>query len=95
MPALEKARQEIGELARSEEDVVSYALYPQVAKPFLERRAKGVNFKEEIAAAIAACIVANRKPKVPQIPAYAVPAAQPSISPWKLAARPAGGWVRW
>jgi oxaloacetate decarboxylase alpha subunit len=95
MPALEKARQEIGELARSEEDVVSYALYPQVAKPFLERRAKGVNFKEEIAAAIAACIVANRKPKVPQIPGYAVPAAQPSISPWKLAARPAGGWVRW
>ncbi len=94
-PGLEKAREEIGNLARSEEDVVSYALFPQVAKPFLERRARGVSVKEEVAAALAASIVANRKPKVPAVPAVAVPLPQVAFSPWKLAARPSGGWVRW
>lgn len=95
LPALEKAREEIGDLAQSEEDVVSYALFPQVAKPFLERRARGVSFKEEIAAAVAACIAANRKPKVPSVTAPEAPKPQVSFSPWKLAARPVGGWVRW
>lgn len=34
----EKFRQEIGYLAESEEDVLSYALFPQVAKDFFEKR---------------------------------------------------------
>src|SRR5574341_416202 len=33
-PGLEKARTEIGSLARSEEDVLSYALFPEIAKEF-------------------------------------------------------------
>ena len=33
-PALEKAGKEIGSLARSEEDVLSYALFPEIAKEF-------------------------------------------------------------
>lgn len=37
-PGLEKYRAEIGELARSEEDVLSYAAFPQVAEAFLQRR---------------------------------------------------------
>jgi oxaloacetate decarboxylase alpha subunit len=36
---MEKARQEIGSLARCEEDVVSYAVFPQIARKFLEARA--------------------------------------------------------
>ncbi|MDN5344272.1 MAG: oxaloacetate decarboxylase (Na+ extruding) subunit alpha [Clostridia bacterium] len=40
-PGLEKARQEIGDLARNEEDVLSYALFPQVARKFLEDRRAG------------------------------------------------------
>lgn len=40
-PRLEKMRKEIGTLAESEEDVLSYALFPQVAKKFLEARLKG------------------------------------------------------
>lgn len=40
-PRLEKMRKEIGALAESEEDVLSYALFPQVAKKFLEARLKG------------------------------------------------------
>ena len=35
-PRLEAARQEIGDLARTEEDLLTYALFPAVAKKFLE-----------------------------------------------------------
>ncbi|MBO5312488.1 MAG: oxaloacetate decarboxylase subunit alpha [Clostridia bacterium] len=37
-PELEKYRQEAGELAKSDEDVLSYALFPQVATKFLTER---------------------------------------------------------
>jgi pyruvate/oxaloacetate carboxyltransferase len=37
-PGLEKARKEIGSIAQSEEDVLSYALFPEVAKEFLMSR---------------------------------------------------------
>ena len=39
-PELDKLRAEIGDLAESDEDVLSYALFPQVAKKFLEDRRK-------------------------------------------------------
>lgn len=38
---LEKYRAEAGDLAKCEEDVLSYALFPQVAKKFLEKRNGG------------------------------------------------------
>ncbi|MCH7911946.1 MAG: pyruvate carboxylase subunit B [Deltaproteobacteria bacterium] len=37
-PGLERARQEIGSLAASEEDVLSYALFPEVAKEYFHWR---------------------------------------------------------
>ena len=40
-PELEKYRAEAGNLAKCEEDVLSYALFPQVAKKFLEKRNGG------------------------------------------------------
>ena len=40
-PELDKYRVEAGDLAKSEEDVLSYALFPQVAKKFLEKRNGG------------------------------------------------------
>ncbi len=46
-PEIEKARLEIGELAKSDEDVLTYILFPQVARSFLERR----NAKRESSAA--------------------------------------------
>ena len=38
-PEFGKCKREIGELARCDEDVLSYALFPQVAKKFFENRA--------------------------------------------------------
>ncbi len=40
-PELEKFREESREFARSEEDVLSYALFPQVAEKFLRERNAG------------------------------------------------------
>lgn len=38
---LEKIRSDIAELAKTEQDVLSYAMFPDVAKTFLEERQKG------------------------------------------------------
>ena len=92
-PGLEEARREIGDLARSEEDVLSYALFPQVARPFLERRAKGLGGKEEIAAAIAMALLQQQEAKAKR---QAATPAGPRFSPWTISGRSAGGmrWVR-
>jgi Pyruvate/oxaloacetate carboxyltransferase len=37
-PAFENTKKELGTLAQSDEDVLSYLIFPQVAKPFLEKR---------------------------------------------------------
>ena len=42
-PELDKYRAEAGELAKSEEDVLSYALFPQVAGKFLKERNEARN----------------------------------------------------
>jgi oxaloacetate decarboxylase alpha subunit len=88
-PGMEHARAEIGDLAQSEEDVISYALFPQVARPFLERRKKGGADREALVAAVAAMLVRQQKSK----PAAAAEKDGMSVSPWKIAWRPQQG--RW
>jgi pyruvate/oxaloacetate carboxyltransferase len=97
-PGMEQARQEIGELAQSEEDVLSYALFPQVARPFLERRAKGGAGTRERAliAAIAARLVAQAQQDAETATREHAAAAEKQgvvPSPWKTAWRPQAG--RW
>jgi pyruvate/oxaloacetate carboxyltransferase len=92
-PGWESAKEEIGELARSDEDVLSYALFPQVARPLLERRAKGMGGKEEVAAAIAVALFGQQEAKEKAKNATVEPLA---TSPWKMFARSGqmtrGGW---
>jgi len=60
-PEMDKLAEEIGELARCEEDVLSYALFPQVATAFFENRIKreqGID-DEELIAVITAAIRAH------------------------------------
>ena len=40
-PEFEQLHQEIGHLANNDEDVLSYAMFPEVGKQFLEQRATG------------------------------------------------------
>jgi oxaloacetate decarboxylase alpha subunit len=83
-PGYEQARREIGDLARSEEDVITYALFPQVARPFFEQRARGAGDAEERAAAVAAVLAAQRA-RVQTPSRESIP--RPFASPWKTAAR--------
>ena len=85
-PGFEKAKTEIGELAESEEDILSYALFPQVARPFLERRKKGSGTEEEVAA-VAYLLAKKRLVKRIEAPVTG--------SAWKSAFRPRGGWSFW
>jgi len=89
-PGMEQARAEIGDLAESEEDVISYALFPQVARPFLERRRQGIGAREALVAAVAAMVVqqAESRPKMTE-----VSQAGASTTSWKVAWRPQRG--RW
>ncbi len=84
-PGWEKARSEIGDLAKSEEDILSYALFPQIARPFLERRVKGLGGKEESAAAIAAMIFQQEEAKASK--AKTATARVAGVAPWKMAGR--------
>ncbi|MGD2205474.1 MAG: pyruvate/oxaloacetate carboxyltransferase [Anaerolineae bacterium] len=88
-PGMEQARAEIGDLARSEEDAISYALFPQVARPFLERRKDDGGAKQAVVAAVAALVVQQWESK----PSTAAEKAGISVSPWKMAWRPQSG--RW
>jgi oxaloacetate decarboxylase alpha subunit len=88
-PGLEEARAEIGDLAQSEEDVISYALFPQVARPYLERRVNGGGAKEALVAAVAGLVVQQYESR----PTAAFAEASISITPWKMAWRPQSG--RW
>ncbi len=88
-PGMEKAREEIGDLARDEEDIISYALFPQQARPFLERRARGGDGKEPVVAALAGLLLK----RLEEQSAAAAVRAGLAVSPWKVTWRPGTG--RW
>ncbi|MFB3819983.1 MAG: pyruvate carboxylase subunit B [Candidatus Methylomirabilales bacterium] len=57
---MEKAKAEIGDLAKSEEDVLSYVLFPQPAKDFLAKRGKpAASLTPEQLAAVALAVGAK------------------------------------
>jgi len=104
-PELERCREEIGELARCEEDVLIYALFPQIGREFLERRdqaespqeaesPKGALSHEMVAAVAVAFAQAGRTPRSASSASRQTATAN-SISPWKIASRRemlGGGW---
>lgn len=80
-PELEKAAQEIGALAQSEEDVLSYVLFPSVAAAFFEARQRG-GLDPSFVAAVAAAVGMTAAPEEPVQQAAAM-----NGSPWKLIGR--------
>ncbi len=81
-PELRRAAQELGGLARGEEDVVSYTLFPQPTREFLEWLAAGAGIEGELVAAIATALTHDRKAAPPEPPARGG-----DRNPWKLAGR--------
>jgi pyruvate carboxylase subunit B len=47
-PEMDRLRQEIGALARSEEDVLTFAMFPEIGRKFLEERKTGTLRPEEL-----------------------------------------------
>ncbi len=47
-PEMSRLRKEIGDLALNEEDVLTYAMFPEIGRGFLEGRAKGTLVPEEL-----------------------------------------------
>jgi oxaloacetate decarboxylase alpha subunit len=85
-PELDRAREEAGELVKSEEDVLSYVLFPQVAQEFLEWRNAGGGLEKEVVAAIAVALAQAQQQGAPAR-APGAPLDGHAHSPWKLAGR--------
>ena len=90
-PELEKAAREIDGLAHSEEDLLSYALFPAVAREFFEWRAAG-GAELEVVAAIAVALSAAAGPHPPSARGgHPLSAAERGTrsgrSAWRLAGR--------
>jgi len=62
-PEMHRLRDEIGELAKSEEDVLTYAMFPEIGRKFLEERAAGTLKPEELKP--------PKSAETPGLPAYA------------------------
>ena len=79
-PEYDKAAKESEGYAKSEEDVLSYAIFPQVAMPFFKKRAAGDLVEPDEIAAIAAALLppATDGQSEPQAPA----------SGWRMTGRP-------
>jgi oxaloacetate decarboxylase alpha subunit len=92
-PGLDEARKEVasllGDPEPDEEDVISYALFPQVAGPFLERRARGGDGREPVVAAVAGLLLKQAERRT----ADGRSQDGAGVSPWKVGWRPGRG--RW
>jgi pyruvate/oxaloacetate carboxyltransferase len=82
-PEWEKAKAEAGPLAQSEEDVLSYVMFPPVAKEFFEWRAAGGGPDRSVVAAIAAALTV--KPRAHHAPEQ--DGHRPPANHWKTAGR--------
>ena len=85
-PSWTTPRPELGDLARSDEDVVSYALFPQIAREFFERRQQGDGRGHGRGRRHRRRALAQRRRSRPS----RRPRLSPAASPWKLAGRASG-----
>jgi len=83
-PEFEKAKAEIGPLAHSDEDVLSYVLFPPVAREFFEWRESGAGLEPEVVAAIAAALSQDHRHAAPALDGARPVHAQ---NAWKMAGR--------
>ena len=82
-PEMDAARAEIGDLARDVDDVLSYVMFPQPAREFLEWRRDGGGPERELVAAIFGAMVIGEKKA--QAPAYtpSAPASNGDSNSWR------------
>ncbi len=101
-PELEKAKEELGDLAESEEDVISYAIFGPVTREFLETRKRGgMPATDPTVAAIAALVADEEGLLEPELATEGRPQLQLAVTPssWRVGGRPRirqiGGYPKW
>jgi len=101
-PELEQAKEELGDLAESEEDVISYAIFGPVAHEFLEVRKRGGMLATDPTVAAIAALVADREGLLEaEAAAEGRPRIQLAVTPssWRVGGRPRirqiGGYPKW
>ena len=85
-PELEKAKAEIGDLAESPEDVLSYVMFPQPAKAFMEWRREGGGPERELVAAVVGAMAISDRP-APAPVAASAPAGNGAADTWRTFGR--------
>ena len=86
-PELKAARKEAGTLAKSDEDLLSFVLFPQPAREFLEWRNAGGGIENEIVAAIAAALTHDQPRAAPAAAGASLDGHTHMHDPWKMAGR--------
>ncbi len=91
-PGYEKAKEEIGDLAQSEEDIISYALFPREAREFFELRRAGKLVPIEVPRIFAKEGQTPAPITPPKVVAAVPRAMEPSPAPslWKVSSRVQG-----
>jgi oxaloacetate decarboxylase alpha subunit len=88
LPAeLATSRKEAGALVKSDEDLLSYVMFPQPAKEFLQWRNGGGGLEAEVVAAIATALAQAQQAASGGHAHAAAPVNGHSHDPWKIAGR--------
>lgn len=82
-PELDKAREEIGDLAENIDDVLSYVMFPQPAKEFLQWRKEGGGPERELVAAIVGAMVVGEKKAAAPVAVQPVVTANGDAGAWR------------
>jgi pyruvate/oxaloacetate carboxyltransferase len=82
-PEMDRARAEVGDLAQSVEDVLSYVMFPQPAKEFLHWRKEGGGPERELVAAVIGALAIGEKKQAPPAPAVPSESHNGAAAAWR------------
>jgi len=83
-PELDEAKAQIGDLAKDIDDVLSYVMFPQPAKEFLEWRNEGGGPEREmVAAIIGAMVIGEKKAQAAPVVMQQVVSANGEAAAWR------------
>ncbi len=82
-PELEKAKADVGDLAESMEDVLSFVMFPQPAKEFLQWRKDGGGPERELVAAVVGAMAIGEKRAAAPAPAMSAGSDDGATHAWR------------
>ena len=82
-PEMEKAKVEIGDLAENIDDVLSYVMFPQPAKEFLQWRKEGGGPERELVAAIVGALAIGERKAAAQVVVVPVATSNGDANTWR------------